>query len=198
VQQETDNSKKLSSLTYIFIATLVCLFIGFVAVLLIYRNPGRGSAGNVSVLPTPIPNRAAVGSPAPEFTARSMDGRAVSLSDFEGRVMIVDFWTTWCPSCVEELPVLQEVDRRYSNQEVVVLAVDIGESEAEVRRFLNDNDLDLTVLLDSTEQIAAVYNIRSIPTTFIVDPSGKIDAVHFGSVSASQLDQYISAAMGYR
>ncbi len=197
-QQEMDNSKKPSSLTYIFIGTLLCLFIGFVAVLLIYRNPGHGSAGNVSVLPTPIPNRTAVGSPAPNFTARSMDGRTVSLGDFEGRVVIVDFWTTWCPSCVAELPVLQEVGRRYSDKEVVVLAVDIGESEADVRRFLSDNNLDLTVLLDSTEQIAIVYNIRSIPTTFVVDPYGKIDAVHFGSASASRLDEYISAALGYR
>jgi thiol-disulfide isomerase/thioredoxin len=197
-QQEMDNSKKPSSLTFIFVATLVCLFIGFVAVLLVYRNPGRGDTGQDFALPTPIPNRAAVDNPAPEFTARSMDGSTISLRDFEGRVVIVNFWTTWCPSCVAELPVLQEVDQRYSDQEVVVLAVDIGERESDVRRFLDDNDLDLTVLLDRSEEIAYAYNIRSIPTAIIVDPYGEIDAVHLGAASASQLDEYITAAMGDR
>ncbi|MBN1119815.1 MAG: TlpA family protein disulfide reductase [Anaerolineae bacterium] len=192
-----DNTKKPSSLTGIFIATLVCLFGGFIVILLMYRNPGGGQ-GFSSVLPTPIPDSAASGNPAPQFTAQSVDGRTVNLSDYRGQVVIVNFWTTWCPSCVDEMPVLQDVHRRYADQGVVVLAVDIGESKSEVQRYLSANDLDLTVLLDSREQIAAAYSIRSIPTTYIIDPQGEIDDVHFGSLSAAQFEQYISAASGSR
>ncbi len=198
MQQEIGNTKRPSSLTGIFIATLVCLFGGFVVVLLMYRNPGQVNRGFSSALPTPIPDLAAGGNPAPRFTAQSVDGRTVSLADYRGQVVIVNFWTTWCPACVDELPVLQDVHRRYAGQGVVVLAVDIGESQADVQRYLDANDLDVTVLLDSSEQIAAVYGIRSIPTTYIVDSQGETDAVHYGSASAAQLDQYIRAANGPR
>jgi peroxiredoxin len=198
VQQEMNNTKRPSSLIGIFIATLVCLFGGFIVILLMYRNPGGISQGFSSVLPTPIPDLAASGNPAPDFTAQSVDGRTVSLGDYRGQVVIVNFWTTWCPACVEEMPVLQDVHRRYADRGVVVLAVDIGESKSEVQRYLNANDLDLTVLLDSREQIAAIYNIRSIPTTYIIDPQGEIDDMHYGSASAAQLDQYINAVNDHR
>ena len=115
-----------------------------------------------------------VGNPAPDFQYQDADGQSTSLSDLQGKPVLINFWTTWCGPCVHEMPYLQQVYNEWSGKGLVVLAINIGESPSKARGFLQSHNLSLPVLLDTKQDAARGYNIRAIPTTFFVDKNGII------------------------
>lgn len=124
-----------------------------------------------------------VGKLAPDFRLSSLDGNIVSLSDFRGKAVLINFWASWCPACKFEMPFLQMIHEEWSEKGLVILAVDIGESQSEVQEFMANLGLSFTALLDSKKEVALTYNIRNIPTTFFVDKNGVIRDVKIGSFS---------------
>lgn len=131
------------------------------------------------------------GQTAPDFTADRLEGGPpFRLADARGRVVLLDFWATWCPPCRRSLPALQAVHRRYrESPDVLVLSVntDAGpDREALVRRFMAGRDLDFPVLLDRG-RISAAYRVRSVPTTVVVGPDGVVREVEVG-VRAATVD----------
>jgi len=118
------------------------------------------------------PSVAQVGKSAPNFQLENLDGQPVSLSDFRGRPVLLNFWATWCPPCRGEMPYLQEVYEAWSGKGVVVLAINLGESPAQVKGFLETHNLSLPVLIDIPGDSAHQYNISSIPTSFFIDSDG--------------------------
>ena len=117
---------------------------------------------------------AQLGQPAPDFELQNLEGQTVSLSDFRGKTVLLNFWATWCPPCRGEMPYLQQVHEEWSDSGVVLLAVDVGESPATVRQFMQDDNLSLPVLLDTRGSVAARYDIPGYPTTFFIDTDGVI------------------------
>ena len=127
------------------------------------------------------PSVARVGEPAPDFRLENLDGQSISLSDFRGKPILLNFWATWCPPCVAEMPYLQQVYEEWSGKGLVVLAVNIGENPTEVKRFLQAHDLSLPVLLDTEENTAEKYNITGIPASFFIDSDGIIQQKIIGA-----------------
>lgn len=121
-----------------------------------------------------------IGSPAPNFTLRDLEGRALSLQSMRGKVVILTFWATWCPACRSELPSLNETNRRLARQGVVVLGINGGETTARVKSFMVKESLDFPVVMDESGDIHALYQVRQYPTTFIIDRQGLLVDRHIG------------------
>jgi len=124
-----------------------------------------------------------VGNQATDFQLLSLDGQEVSLSQFLGKPVLINFWASWCGPCRDEMPFLQEVfeDKEWAEQGLVLLAINVGESQAKVEEFMDSYGLSFTVLLDPDLDIARMYRARSIPMTFFIDRNGIIKDVKFGS-----------------
>ena len=124
---------------------------------------------------TPTPNEGTqVGNLAPDFQYQNADGQSTYLSDLRGRPVLINFWQVRCPPCRMEMPYLQQVYEEWSDKGLVVLAINMGESSAQVGAFMQSHDLSLPVLLDAKQAVAQKYNIWSIPTTFFIDKDGII------------------------
>jgi thiol-disulfide isomerase/thioredoxin len=118
--------------------------------------------------------------PIRDFTVTLLDGKTQSLSDYRGKAVFLNFWATWCPPCQAEMPSMETLYQRYRDRGLEFLAVDLGESGSEVTAFLEDRNLSFPAGLDGTGQIGALYGIRGIPTTFIIDKEGLIIATVVG------------------
>ena len=123
---------------------------------------------------------------APDFQLSSLDGQAVSLRDFRGRPVMLNFWATWCGPCQLEMPFIQEIfeDSEFAAKGLAVLAVNIGESPDTVKDFVEGHGLSFPVLLDTTKDVALKYNIRGIPATFFIDENGIIQDMKIGPFSS--------------
>jgi len=121
------------------------------------------------------------GEPAPDFQLQSLDGGSVSLSELRGSPVMLNFWATWCPPCRSEMPYLQQIYEEWSGKGLILLAIDIGESPAKVRQFMQSNNLSLPVLLDIREVVTREYNVIAYPTTFFIDKDGIIQEKVIGA-----------------
>jgi cytochrome c biogenesis protein CcmG/thiol:disulfide interchange protein DsbE len=148
----------------------------------------------VSLTPTGVPLRPQKGFRAPDLTLLNLEGQEVSLSDFRGQLVLVNFWATWCPPCRQELPAIQA--QYESTDDLVVLGVNFQEKADEVRPFVTEAGLTFPVLLDETGRAALIYRVRGLPTSFMVDADGLIAAVHVGPMTARQLAGYVAQARG--
>lgn len=115
------------------------------------------------------------GDRAPDFRLPSLDGRTVGLADLRGKVVMVHFWATWCPPCVEELPTLVKLNEELKSGDFEMLAVSVDEGGAEaVNAFLQKNGLVLPVLLDPGAPVSHSYGAYKFPETYIVDRQGVV------------------------
>lgn len=137
--------------------------------------------------PAPTPAQGPeVGKLAPDFKLQSLDGQTVSLGDFRGKPVLLNFWASWCGPCRAEMPFLQEIyeDKEWSGKGLVILTIDIGENPSVVKEFMENYDLSFPVLLDIDQDVALEYNIRAIPTTFFIDKDGIIQDIKVGAFSS--------------
>ena len=122
-----------------------------------------------------------VGKQAPDFQLPNLEGQPISLSDFRGKPVLVNFWAVRCPPCRFEMPFIQAIFEESSDTELVVLAVDIGEAPSTVKDFIQSGNFSFPVLLDTSQDVALEYNIRAIPTTFLIDKDGIIQEIRVGA-----------------
>lgn len=146
-------------------------------------------------LPTPIPDSIRVGAPAPDFSTVTPGGESFALSDFRGSAVAVNFWATWCAPCRVEMPALQSASQTYGDGELVILAINAGESPDKIEEFMQEFDLTFKAGLDRDGQIIDQYAVRVFPTTIWVDPDGVVRAEHFGPLSEDQIDGYVSTLL---
>ena len=115
-----------------------------------------------------------VGDSAPDFSITADNGRSVSLSNFGGKLLVLNFWATWCPPCIEELPSLDAFQRRFANSGVVVLGISIDKDEKLYRDFLAKVRVSFLTARDPENKINAEYGTLKVPETYIIDGRGKV------------------------
>lgn len=131
-----------------------------------------------------------LGKPAPRFKTTTLAGEAFDSKSLADKVVVLDFWATWCTPCLAALPILQEVTDEFADKDVVLLALNTGEEKEKVEAFLKDEKLDLkNVLLDSHGKIADGFAADAIPQTIVIGKSGAIESVHVGFAGAEALKQ---------
>ena len=123
---------------------------------------------------------------APDFTLQSIDGKEVTLSKFRGRPVMVNFWTTHCGFCMLQMPYIQAFYNELSNEEVVVLTIDTGESATVVRDFGTSQGFTFPVLVDPQGVVAKAYGIPGVPVTFFIDAEGFLKAYKIGPFQSRQ------------
>jgi peroxiredoxin len=109
-----------------------------------------------------------------EIQLKDVFGNTVSLSDFRGKVVFLNFWATWCPPCVIEMPSMQKLHRRFKDKNFVMVAINSQETDAQVKSFFDKSKLSFTALLDSSGEVGTGFDVYALPTTFVLDKEGRI------------------------
>jgi len=130
-----------------------------------------------------------VGMPAPEITTTLVDGTAFKLSQHRGKVVILDFWATWCGPCVEAMPVIADVAASMADSGVVLYAVNVGEKPKEIKEFLERLKMTLPVVMDEDGKAADAYHTEAIPQTVLIGKDGRVEVVHIGFAGLDEFKQ---------
>jgi peroxiredoxin len=126
--------------------------------------------------------RPAEPSAAPDFALSTLEGRPVRLREFRGKLVLVNFWATWCAPCLHEMPSMEQLYQTFKQTEFVLLAVSMDrQGEGVARPFVDKLKLTFPVLLDSTLEVSRQYSVRGLPTTYLIDPEGLLIGVVIGA-----------------
>jgi len=120
--------------------------------------------------------------PAPALKLKDIEGKSHDLSKLRGKVVLINFWATWCPPCRREMPSMERLSQRFKGQPFVVLAVDVGEDPDTIETFASQLDTTLTfpILLDTRSHAMRAWRVAGLPTTFLIDKQGRIVATAIG------------------
>lgn len=149
-------------------------------------EPKQNSASNTT--------KVASAAPAPQFTAMDMQGKLVTLESLKGKPVFLNFWATWCPPCVQEMPHIQAMYEKYGDKmHFVVLNADA--SKEEVIEFMTEKGYKFPTYLNHDNNSINAYGIQSIPATFIIDAQGNLVKSEIGGLSKAQMESAIKAAL---
>jgi peroxiredoxin len=142
-----------------------------------------------------------VGQPAPDFTLKSVRGKNVSLNDFKGTVVLLDFWAVWCGPCKQSLPFLEGLAAKYRGEGFAVIGLHVDDRMPpldEVKQFLKNHKVRYTNLV-STWEVDEAFQIYAMPTSYVVDREGRIQHVHIGfdpSKTPERVEGHVRAVLG--
>lgn len=115
----------------------------------------------------------------------------VSLDDYKGKPLVLNFWAPWCPPCKEEAPALQAVYDKYKGRGIEFLMVSIRDTDQNVAKFMKDNNLSFPVALDTDASLTSKYSVTGVPTTFFIDRKGDIKQAFTGAMTQTQMEEFI-------
>lgn len=137
----------------------------------------------------------AEGSRARNFTLETIDGDQVSLDDYVGDVVLVNFWATWCPPCQAEIPGLEAAYEAHKDEGFVILGVNVDDSDTGVAPFVRALGMTYPILLAGSGKLVEEYRARGLPMSLLLDRDGTIQVRHVGYLSAEQLEQYLEGVL---
>ncbi|MGL4651812.1 MAG: TlpA family protein disulfide reductase [Caldilineaceae bacterium] len=152
------------------------------------RSLQDAAASGTAVAPYGAPVMAGTGEEAYDFSLERLDGGTLTLSDLRGKWVLVNFWATWCPPCVKEMPYLNELA---ASREIEVIGVNMNETRAKVADFVDETGTSFPILLNPDEDVKIMYEARALPRTVIVAPDGTIAGRILGAVSAEGLETWL-------
>jgi len=143
-----------------------------------------------------LPISAQVGDrePAPRFNAKTTAGEKFTSDSLKGQVVLLQFWTTWCPYCQQEQPLVDSFDKEFRDQGLVVLAVDVNESKKAVKKYLEQNPRSCRIVLTEDTNLAAMYAANSYPIYVVIDRDGNIVATQHGAAGERRLRSLLTRA----
>jgi peroxiredoxin len=118
--------------------------------------------------------------PAPAFTLQSTDGKTVSLAQFKGDVVMINFWASWCGPCRQEMPLLNEIYKQYEDMGFTLLGVNVEPNPRNANAWLKETPVSYPILYDPKSQVSQLYQVQAMPTTVIIDRQGIVRFVHNG------------------
>jgi peroxiredoxin len=136
-----------------------------------------------------------IGMEAPDFTLSDPSGNPVHLRDLRGKVVVVDFWATWCGPCRALMPHIQKMHEQLATKGLVVLGLDVGEDAATVAKFSKTESYTFRLLLDAEPQVTSRYFVQAYPTTFVIDRAGRIAFRDMGSGKPTDLQAAVEKAL---
>lgn len=128
---------------------------------------------------------------APDWELQDVDGKIVKSSDFKGKVVILDFWATWCPPCRAEIPSFINLQKKYEKQGLVIIGISSDEESSVVKRFMAANKINYPVVMADSKVSEAFGGVEAIPTTFVINPQGQIVSKHVGLTPESTFEKEI-------
>ena len=146
--------------------------------------PGSASGSQTGAATFEIDN------PAPDFVLNDLSGNPVKLSDLKGRLVVLNFWATWCTPCRTEMPEFQEIYRQ-NQPDLVVLGINLEQSPAEIQDFISQLGITYPILLDEEGLVAGLYKVIQLPNPFFIDREGIIRKRHIGFLSSDQFNKYL-------
>ena len=135
--------------------------------------------------------KAIIGKSVGEFSLLDLENKSVSLSDYQGKYVLLNAWATWCPPCRAEMPDLNEFHQAYQDKGFEILAINAGESRDTAAAFSEALGLDFKILLDSDGTVLTGLGISGFPTSILVDPQGKVAMIHIGMIFPEDLNNKV-------
>lgn len=166
--------------------TLIVLLLGAVGIMYTVVQSGKTSK----------PSSPVAGMSAPVFTISNLEGQRVNLKELRGKVVLVNFWGSWCAPCRDEMPEIEKAYQQYKDQGFTVLAINIGESRVTAKGFADRLGLTFPILLDSDRHVTSdLYNIGPIPTSYFIDKNGIISSTFTGPMTLSYITTKIQTLL---
>jgi peroxiredoxin len=195
---------KSKNLLIVVIGLWIGIFLGVAVIVVLVINgsislggnsdqqlPALISLGGNSDQQLPALAKMEDGSPANDFELENLEGEKTRLSDLRGKVVVANYWATWCGPCVDEMPMFETYAEQYPN--FVMLGIDEEESMDEVKSFLSEMDITYPILLDKNAKVAEAYKVFMLPSTFFIDEEGMVRYRHYGVMSQEQFTYYLES-----
>ena len=139
-----------------------------------------------------VANNTGKGQAAPAWELKDLDGKAVKLSDFKGKVVLLNFWATWCPPCRDEIPALVALQNQYKDKGLVVIGVSLDQKgPAPVQAFVKRMKINYPVVMGDEKTVMEYGGVQAIPTTFYIDREGNVASVHQGGADGAMFEAAI-------
>jgi thiol-disulfide isomerase/thioredoxin len=132
--------------------------------------------------------------PAPRFNAKSLDGERFTNDSIKGKVVLLQFWTTWCPYCRGEQPLVDSLTKEFAPKGLIVLAVDVGESKSKVKKYLEQSPRACRIVLTDDTNLAAMYAAKQFPVYVLIDSDGNIAGIQRGAGGERALRNLLARA----
>jgi len=129
--------------------------------------------------------------PAPDFSLTRFDGETLTLSKLRGRVVVINFWASWCPPCREEAAYLEQTWRKYKEQGVILIGIDYADTEVQALAYIEEFNITYFNGPDLGTRISQEYNMQGVPETYYVDKNGELRGIHIGPLYYPLLDEKI-------
>lgn len=171
-------------------------FVALIIVLFVVNNSGS-EAEQGPYPPNYVPAAQRNSVTAPDFNLPTTDGKMLRLSDYRGKVVIIDFWATWCPPCRKGIPDLIDIKKKYGPKGVEIIGVSVDtDTKNEVIPFIKEKGINYPVVYGNQNVYMQYGGIRAIPTTFVIDKEGKIVASYEGLVPKVTYENHIKKILG--
>lgn len=128
---------------------------------------------------------------ATPFVLNDLNDNTISLNDYQGEIIFLNFWASWCEPCVQEMPDLEKIYREYKDQGLIFLTVNSGEEKDTVRQFMDANGYTFPVLLDTKLEVSRIYRTTSIPVSFFINREGNIASKKVGLITEEEFKENI-------
>jgi len=173
----TKSKKSGFTLIKKYAAIYALLFVAAILIMVDHYYETPMTLADVKLPPGVDVEKSEVGFKAPGFTVRNLKGQRVQLADYQGRVVILNLWATWCGPCRVEMPGLENLYRRFRSEGLEILAVSLDKGSTDpIQKFSDEYQLSFPVLVDSDGQVEGLYNSFTIPTTYVIDKKGMVVA----------------------
>lgn len=132
-----------------------------------------------------------VGELAPNFVLKDLDGNEIELKELRGKGVFLNFWATYCPPCIDEMPYMENSYQKYQDEGIEILAVNVDEQRIRIEKFINSMGLTYPILLDPGSQVNQLYGVRALPVTFLIDENGFVIERRVGGLTEEMVDDYV-------
>jgi thiol-disulfide isomerase/thioredoxin len=178
------NPIKIKALIILLLAIVIAGFTTFLAIGILGTSTATGRSG-----------KELVGKKTPFFVAPMVGGKLISLEDYKDRPVVLNFWASWCPPCRDETPGMERVWRKYKDEGVIILGINVQDGEKEAKRYISEFGVTFFNALDLDGHITVDYGVTGLPVTFFINEEGFVIGRWVGSISESKLDSWVSGLL---